>query len=191
MAESYLGSIAIVDSCLGIIVLELIKLLFVKGRTYTLALPKGFPVKCCLIGYRHCLKWLQISIFKFRDLMKMNIIGQSKVSFGSCRIGSINFWKVMHIEKNFNENIINAVMDVPEKTKDDIKGRMDMSILCSRQELNLTTRGSTDRLCKPKAKFALLLPQKRAVCQWLRDIHVPDGYSSNVGNWVDLSNTKL
>ena len=65
---------------------------------------------------------------------------------------------VMHIEKNFSENIINTVMDVPRKTKDDIKVMMDMSILCSRPELELTTRGATGRLCKPKAKFALLLP---------------------------------
>ena len=98
---------------------------------------------------------------------------------------------VMHIEKNFCENIINTVMDIPGKTKDDIKARMDMSILCSRQELDLATRGSSDRLCKPKAKFALSLPQKRVVCQWLREVHVPDGYCSNVGNWVDPSNTKL
>ena len=55
-----------------------------------------------------------------------------------------------------------------------------MSILCSRQELELTTRGSTDRLCKLKAKFALSLPQERAVCQWLREVHVSDGYCSNV-----------
>jgi len=68
---------------------------------------------------------------------------------------------VMHIEKNFSGNIINIVMDAPGETKDDIKARIDMSILCSRQELELTTRGSTDRLCKPKAKFALSLPQKR------------------------------
>jgi len=40
----------------------------------------------------------------------------------------------MHIEKNFSENIINTVMDVPKKTKDDIKARIDMPILCSRQE---------------------------------------------------------
>ena len=70
----------------------------------------------------------------------------------------------MHIEKNFNENTINTVMDVLGKTKDDIKARMDMSIMCSRSELELTTRGSTGRLCKPKAKFALSLPQKRVVC---------------------------
>ena len=41
---------------------------------------------------------------------------------------------VMYIEKNFGENIINIVMDILGKTKDDIKTRMDMSILCSRQD---------------------------------------------------------
>ena len=87
-----------------------------------------------------------------------------------------------HIEKNFGENIINTMMDVPRITKDDIKVRMDMSILCSRQELNLATRRSTDRLCKPKAKFALSLPQKKAVCQWLQEVHVLDGYCSNMEN---------
>ena len=57
----------------------------------------------------------------------------------------------MHIEKNFSENIINTVMDVPGKTKDNIKARMDMSILCSRPELNLAIRGSIDR-CSRKNK---------------------------------------
>ena len=72
---------------------------------------------------------------------------------------------VMHVEKNFSKNIMDTVMDVPRKTKDDIKIRMDIFILCNRQELNLATKGSIDRLCKSKAKFALSLAQKRAVCQ--------------------------
>jgi len=37
----------------------------------------------------------------------------------------------MHIEKNFSEDVINTMMDVVGKTKDDIKERMDMTILCS------------------------------------------------------------
>ena len=97
----------------------------------------------------------------------------------------------MHIEKNFSENNINTVMDVPGKTKDDIKARTDMSILCNRQELKLAIRGSTDRLCKPKAKFALSLAQKRVVCQWLWEVQVLDSYCSNVENWIDSSNTKF
>jgi len=33
----------------------------------------------------------------------------------------------MHIEKNFCENIINAIMDVHERTKDNAKSRMDIA----------------------------------------------------------------
>ena len=39
---------------------------------------------------------------------------------------------VMHIEKNFCDNIINTVMDVPGKTKDDVKARLDMAEMCDR-----------------------------------------------------------
>jgi len=49
MDETYLGLIAIVGSCLGNFILGLIKLLFVKGRAYTLALLEGFLVKYYLI----------------------------------------------------------------------------------------------------------------------------------------------
>lgn len=44
---------------------------------------------------------------------------------------------VMHIEKNFCDNIINTVMDVPGKTKDDVKARLDMADMCDRAELNV------------------------------------------------------
>ena len=57
--------------------------------------------------------------------------------------------------------------------------------------MNLAISGSIDRLCKQKAKFALTLAQKKAICQWLREVQVPDGYCSNVKNWVDPSNTKF
>ena len=43
----------------------------------------------------------------------------------------------MHIEKNFCDNIINTVMDVSDKTKDDVKTRLDMAKMCDRSELNV------------------------------------------------------
>jgi len=44
---------------------------------------------------------------------------------------------VMYIEKNFFENIINNVMDVHRKTKDNAKSRMDVAEICDRLELHL------------------------------------------------------
>jgi len=34
---------------------------------------------------------------------------------------------VTHIEKNFCDSIINTIMDVLGKTKDDVKARLDMT----------------------------------------------------------------
>jgi len=38
---------------------------------------------------------------------------------------------VMHIENNFFENILNTVMNVSGKTKDNKKARMDLALYCS------------------------------------------------------------
>ena len=41
---------------------------------------------------------------------------------------------VMHIEKNFCENIVNTVMDVPDKSKDNANARLDIEEMCAREE---------------------------------------------------------
>ena len=64
----------------------------------------------------------------------------------------------MHIEKNFCNNIISTVMDVPGKTKDDVQAMLDMTEMCDRTELNLK-HGVNGRKLKPKAPYALYLDQ--------------------------------
>jgi len=44
---------------------------------------------------------------------------------------------VIHIEKNFFENIINTVMDVQGKTKTNVKSKMDVADIYDREELHL------------------------------------------------------
>jgi len=39
---------------------------------------------------------------------------------------------VIHVEKNFFENINNTIMDVHGKTKDNAKSRMDVAEICDR-----------------------------------------------------------
>jgi len=43
----------------------------------------------------------------------------------------------MHIEKNLFENIFNTVMDVKGKTKDNIKARLDIALLCNLQNIEM------------------------------------------------------
>jgi len=62
---------------------------------------------------------------------------------------------VMHIEKNFFVNIINTIMDVHGKTKDNVKSRMDVVAICDREELHLQP-GPSGKMVKLKVRFILL-----------------------------------
>jgi len=96
----------------------------------------------------------------------------------------------MQIEKNFNDNIIKTVMDVPCKSTNNVKARLDMEELCARDELHICTRknGNSD---KQNGKYTLSVEQRWSFCEWLRQLSLSDGYSSNFGNKVNPSHTKL
>jgi len=66
----------------------------------------------------------------------------------------------MHIEKNVFDNVFNTVMDIKDKTKDDMKGRMDLKKYCRRKELELLQLPD-GKVVKPKAKFVLSKEQKK------------------------------
>ena len=44
---------------------------------------------------------------------------------------------VMHIEKNLIDNVVNIIIHVKSKTKDNAKARLDLEALCNRKELHL------------------------------------------------------
>jgi len=96
----------------------------------------------------------------------------------------------MHIEKNFYENIINIVMNVSGKTKDNVNARLHLEELCTRDELHLRTRENGNSY-KPKAKFTLSSEQKRLLCEWWCNVSFLNGYNSNLYNEMDTSFTKL
>src|SRR4051812_22065570 len=97
----------------------------------------------------------------------------------------------MHTERNVFMNIINAIMDVTMKTKDTVKGRYDMADLCSRPELEITYNGKGN-LVKPKTSYVLSkVPHRRAVCQWINDLKLPDRCVSNLERYIDWDQAKL
>ena len=87
----------------------------------------------------------------------------------------------MHIEKNFFDNIMNTLMNVPGKTKDNINSRKDMKELCCRKELELSQAGKA-----PIPIFRLNNQGKTAIMKWIKeDLKFPDGYASKISRCVD------
>ena len=144
-------------------------------------------------------------------LMQIEQLGLKKVTeFGAdevnARISKLTGWKkrsifwdlpywstnlirhnldVMHIEKNFFENVFNTVMNVAGKSKDNAKSREDLKEFCRRPELH-AVNGKF-----PKACYTLDKRAKQTLCEWVTNLRFPDGYASNMGRCVDMRKHKL
>lgn len=97
---------------------------------------------------------------------------------------------VMHIEKNVFDNIWNTLMDIPKRTKDNVKARFDLANICNRKELHMQQK-SIGRWVKPKACYSLDKAQKKLVLQWVKNLKFPDGYASNLARGVDINRGKI
>ncbi|PKU85340.1 hypothetical protein MA16_Dca003079 [Dendrobium catenatum] len=84
----------------------------------------------------------------------------------------------MHIKKNIFDNIFNTVMDIKDKSKDNIKARMNLD-------------GGAGKFLKPKAPFTLILEQTRVICVWVKTLRVPNRFSSNLSRCVDIRSGRL
>ncbi|XP_019240549.1 PREDICTED: uncharacterized protein LOC109220542 [Nicotiana attenuata] len=96
---------------------------------------------------------------------------------------------VMHIEKNFFDNLFNTIMDVTNKTKDNLKARMELKEYCRRSELYLTY--FNNKIQKPKASYTFNLDERKEICSWVNNLRMPDGYASNLSRCVDMKEGKL
>jgi hypothetical protein len=69
---------------------------------------------------------------------------------------------VMHTENNVAEAHWATIMDIPDKSKDNVKARVDLTALCDRS--NPPSGGKTWR--RPNADFVLSRAQRKEVLQW-------------------------
>ena len=100
---------------------------------------------------------------------------------------------VMHTEKNVAESVFHTTLNIPEKTKDNVKARVDQERLCDRKKLKMQRpEGKRKNWVKPNADFCLLPAQKKESFYWLKhNVHFPDGYCSNMSNGVNLATGKV
>ena len=85
---------------------------------------------------------------------------------------------VMHIEKNVFDNVFFTILDVPRKSKDNLKARKDIKYLCRRPELE----PDEEETRYPKACYALDCHEKQVLLVWLKPVKFPDDYVSNLSH---------
>ena len=94
---------------------------------------------------------------------------------------------MMHSEKNINEALFGTIMDISDKTKDNVKARVDQAILCDRPKLDMRPPRSGKAWKMPRADLVLTRPQRRKVLEWFQTLMFPDGYAANLRRGVNLS----
>ena len=99
----------------------------------------------------------------------------------------------MHTEKNVAESLFYTVLNIPEKSKDNAKARLDVQKLCDRKILHMQEpEGRRKNWFKPHTFYCLDSIQKKQAFQWLKYVVMfPDGYCSNISKEVNLSTGKV
>ncbi|XP_052117337.1 uncharacterized protein LOC107489344 isoform X2 [Arachis duranensis] len=97
---------------------------------------------------------------------------------------------VMHIEKNICDNVLGTLMDIPGKTKDNLNSRLDMEELGIKKDLHPIREGEKV-LSVPDAIYKLNNKERRSLCEFLQNVKVPDGYSSNLRRCINLKEKKI
>ncbi|KAL9668326.1 hypothetical protein QQ045_002706 [Rhodiola kirilowii] len=80
----------------------------------------------------------------------------------------------MHVEKNICDSLIGTLLNIPGKTKDGLKARLDMLDMNIRTKLAPQTEGKRTYL--PPSCTTLSKNEKTILCGCLKGVKVPYGY---------------
>ena len=95
----------------------------------------------------------------------------------------------MHIEKNICDRLLGIILNIDSKSKDTDKAHIDLQDMRVRKELLLYKEG--DHWMKPHAAHTLTLKDSKKICEFLKSVHFPDGFVSNLRKNVINGNNKI
>ncbi|KAM3301676.1 hypothetical protein P3S67_016178 [Capsicum chacoense] len=93
---------------------------------------------------------------------------------------------VMHIKKNFFDNVFNNVLNFDDKTKDNPQSRLDMAKYCDRPQSGKDSNGQY-----PIVVYTLDKEARAILFNWVKCLKFPDGYVSNLGRLSDTNAKRL
>jgi hypothetical protein len=96
---------------------------------------------------------------------------------------------VMHVEKNISDSVLGTLLDIEGKTKDGLNARLDLQVMGIRKDLHPLPR--SNKYILPHACYTLTKDEKQILCQFLKDVKMPDAYASNIGRCVQVKECKV
>ncbi|KAM0851800.1 hypothetical protein ACQ4PT_052189 [Festuca glaucescens] len=111
----------------------------------------------------------------------------------------LRYWKdllqphnldAIHIEKNVCDNIVNTLLGIDRKTKDNYSSRQDLEVLGIREALHPVPVGD-DLFDLPSAPYTLSPELKKLFCLILKAVKFPAGYASDIRKNVHVKEKKI
>ena len=95
----------------------------------------------------------------------------------------------MHVEKNVCDSLIDTLLNIKGKTNDGLKCLQDLVDTDIRDQLHPVSRG--DRTYLSSACHTMSITEKKGIFHCLKNLKVPQGYSSNIKSLVLVNELKL
>jgi len=83
------------------------------------------------------------------------------------------------------------MMDIYDKSKDNVKARVDLATLCDRPSQEMRPPARHKNWSRPKADFVLARKHRREVLEWIKMLMFPDGYAANLRRGVNLNTLRV
>jgi hypothetical protein len=97
---------------------------------------------------------------------------------------------VMHIEKNVMDNILGTILNIKGKTKDNLTARLDLQEMGLRPKLHPFT-AANGKTYIPPACHTMSIEDKENFLKVLRNVRVPEGYTSIISRCVRLKDRTI
>ncbi|XP_042479852.1 uncharacterized protein LOC122060822 [Macadamia integrifolia] len=112
----------------------------------------------------------------------------------------LSYWKdnllrhnldVMHIEKNVCESIYHTLLDMKDKSKDNIKARLDLVEMNIRPSLHPQRIEGSNKIILPPASHTMSKKEKELFCKALEGLKFPESYAGNISRSVNVNERNI
>ena len=96
---------------------------------------------------------------------------------------------VTHIKKNICDSIVDTLLIINGKSKDNMNSRLDLQVMGIRDQLHPIETGN--RVILPIACYLLTSNKKKEFCKFFKEVNIPDGYASNITRCIQVNEREI